>query len=456
MATQNLTIQAQYGSGYAWQAFTTTGSNNGDNNRFYIGGTSTRGRTRFKVTIPPDLVGVPNAIVIGMKCDEENCTPGKMRAYLSTNANVDSDVENWISAKAILQTSYWYTDQNFTSRAPSGTVSPAFIFCRFTYTFTKGGTYYIGVFPYSSDSSAQSDTDYSAVWFRGRNMQGYLTAYVGYPLPTYTVAYNANGGTGAPGNQTKTYGTNLTLSSTRPTRATTTSKFTITGNGNGGETKTVTATKTVTYSFAGWATSSGGSVVYQPGGTYSANAGVTLYAVWNSTVSYSNNTIAALEATTRADSSAGKYTITFNANGGSCPTEAKDAARTTSYTFLGWGASSDATSSLPSSTAYTSATTIYARWSSKTTVAVIILPTAERPGYKFRGWAQEPGAESGQTSIYRPTQDVILYAIWEADGLLHIFVASSWAAGIVWVYVGGNWRRGIPRIYDGSHWKIGG
>ena len=34
----------------------------------------------------------------------------------------------------------------------------------------------------------------------------------------YTISYNANGGSGAPGSQTKYYGTTLTLSSTRPER----------------------------------------------------------------------------------------------------------------------------------------------------------------------------------------------------------------------------------------------
>ena len=71
---------------------------------------------------------------------------------------------------------------------------------------------------------------------------------------TYTVSYNANGGSGAPASQTKTYGVNLTLSSTIPTRA--------------------------GYAFKGWATSSTGAVAYQAGGTYSANSAVTLYAVW--------------------------------------------------------------------------------------------------------------------------------------------------------------------------------
>lgn len=73
-------------------------------------------------------------------------------------------------------------------------------------------------------------------------------------LAAYTVTYYANGGTGAPASQTKTHGTALTLSSTIPTR-------------NG-------------YSFIGWGTSPDGSVYTQPYGTYSTDANLSLYALW--------------------------------------------------------------------------------------------------------------------------------------------------------------------------------
>ena len=69
------------------------------------------------------------------------------------------------------------------------------------------------------------------------------------------MSYDANGGTGAPSAQTKKYGTALTLSGTKPSR---------TG-----------------YTFLGWAASkTATSAQYQPGGSYTANAAVTLYAVW--------------------------------------------------------------------------------------------------------------------------------------------------------------------------------
>lgn len=95
-----------------------------------------------------------------------------------------------------------------------------------------------------------------------------ITLYAVWQKITYTVSYNANGGTGAPSNQTKTHGVNLTLSSTKPTRASYVDE-----NGS-----------TVSYTFKGWATSASSSTVsYKAGATYTANAGITLYAVWAAT-----------------------------------------------------------------------------------------------------------------------------------------------------------------------------
>lgn len=89
----------------------------------------------------------------------------------------------------------------------------------------------------------------------GGTYPGYTTLYARWVANRYTIVYNANGGSGAPGSQTKTHGTTLTLSSTVPTK---------TG-----------------YRFLGWSTSSSAtSATYQAGGSYTVNAGATLYAVW--------------------------------------------------------------------------------------------------------------------------------------------------------------------------------
>lgn len=77
----------------------------------------------------------------------------------------------------------------------------------------------------------------------------------------YTITYNANGGNGAPSNQIKKHGENITLSSVKPTK---------TG-----------------YTFTGWNTSSNGSgTSYSSGGIYSNNSNVTLYAQWQSVSNY--------------------------------------------------------------------------------------------------------------------------------------------------------------------------
>ena len=104
-----------------------------------------------------------------------------------------------------------------------------------TYTMGSITAYYTASRTYRSTTSAQSYT---------------------VPRPQHTVRYDANGGTGAPGNQTKTWGYVLTLSTQVPTR---------TG-----------------YTFLGWATSrTAATAQYQPGGSYGADADVTLYAVWS-------------------------------------------------------------------------------------------------------------------------------------------------------------------------------
>lgn len=81
------------------------------------------------------------------------------------------------------------------------------------------------------------------------------------PKESYSVIYNANGGTGAPQSQVKWHDESLTLRSGIPART--------------------------NYTFLGWSTSQAAtSVTYAPGETYSLNAAVTLYAVWQASGGY--------------------------------------------------------------------------------------------------------------------------------------------------------------------------
>lgn len=158
-----------------------------------------------------------------------------------------------------------------------------------------------------------------------------VTFNVNVPAWTsYTIKYNANGGTGVPGSQTKWKDQTLTLSTTKPTR---------TG-----------------YSFLGWSTSSTAtSATYSAGGSYTANAAATLYAVWK----------------------ANTYAVKYDANGGTgaptSQTKTYGVALTlsstkptrTNYTFKGWGTSSSSTTvTYASGASYTqnAAITLYAVW----------------------------------------------------------------------------------------------
>lgn len=104
-----------------------------------------------------------------------------------------------------------------------------------------------------------------------------ITLYAKWTINTWAVSYNANGGTGAPASQTKTYNQTLTLSSTRPTRS--------------------------GYTFLGWSTNAAGTgTAYAPGGSYTANAAATLYAVWVAVQVASLSAYRSNSAGTRSDS----------------------------------------------------------------------------------------------------------------------------------------------------------
>lgn len=228
-------------------------------------------------------------------------------------------------------------------------------------------------------------------------------------LASYDVTYSSNGGSGAPGAQTKWYDESLALSSTKPTR---------TG-----------------YIFKGWATSATGAVAYQPGASYTANKALTLYAVW--------------ELIT--------YQINYNANGGSGAPSAQtkkwgtdinlsDTEPTrTGYNFEEWNVSKngDEDSYLPGGL-YTdnSNVTLYAIWSEKEyTVSfdanggsnapepqtkmhfsdlVIPMQKPSRNKYNFIGWSKKKIDGEGTSAdidyvpggSYKTNANVTLYALW--------------------------------------------
>lgn len=223
---------------------------------------------------------------------------------------------------------------------------------------------------------------------------------------TYTVKYNANGGSNAPASQTKTKGKSLTLSRSTPTR---------TG-----------------YNFQGWTTQSySTTVIYNPGASYTYDRNITLYAVWKIKT----------------------YKITYNANGGSSQPSpqskthgkklvlSSSTPKRTGYTFKGWAIRSNSNVvKYEPGDYYTDDNDInlYAVWKIKTytvsynankgtgaptkqkkTYGVTLTLQTEKPtrdGYTFKGWAKKSKSDTVSYKAgakYTKNASITLYAVWE-------------------------------------------
>ena len=220
-----------------------------------------------------------------------------------------------------------------------------------SYTFTISGTKPTRT-GYTFLGWSLSSTATSASYQPGGSIKltASATLYAVWRINTYTVSYNANGGSGAPASQTKTYGVTLTLSSTTPTR---------TG-----------------YTFSAWNTAQNGSgTSYAPGGSYTANAAATLYAQWQ----------------------ANAYAVTFDAQGGSVTPAGKSVTYGQPY-----GA----------------------------------LPVPERPGYRFDGWftAAAGGTQVTAETVVAVTAAQTLYAHWTVQSIVRVMGADgALHAGVLYV-----------------------
>ena len=189
------------------------------------------------------------------------------------------------------------------------------------------------------------------------------------------------------------------------------------------------------YTFLGWAASASAESGFQ--GAYLPTGDVTLYALWapeTFTVSYDANggegapaaqtktydvpLILSSDEPTKSDVPAHPYTVTLDANGGTVDPDSLEATRTTSFIFDGWNTASNGSGqAYASDDSYTENTTVtlYAQWSEDITTSAVNLPTPTYAGHSFLGWAESINAESGDVGEYIPTDDVTLYAIWQAD-----------------------------------------
>lgn len=185
-------------------------------------------------------------------------------------------------------------------------------------------------------------------------------------LPTYTISYNANGGSGAPSSQTKMHGTNITLSSTVPTR-------------NG-------------YTFNSWNTSANGDgAKYNPSATYTANNTRTLYAIWNPIISFNGN---------GGSNVPSPVTKTFNQEA----TIPSNVPRKDGYVFVGWNNDpngSGSTTYQPSATVpadYNTTLTLYAIYAKITAPPTISTITVVR--CNSSGVASDMGTYAKVTAVW--------------------------------------------------------
>lgn len=245
---------------------------------------------------------------------------------------------------------------------------------------TYGGTYYFLGYAYPLDSSTKivkpcrigtSSSTSSAIGWYPESV---------FPYATYTIKYYANYSGGKnPDNQTKTWGTPLTL------------RGAMTRDG---------------YTFNGWATSSTGSVAYAAGASYTNNSTANLYAKWTAKT-------CAVTLNSQPATTAGTTSVTATYDSAMLPITVPTK---TGYTFGGYytGTGGSGTQYYTSSGASartwdkTADTTLYAKWTPITytvkydsnngtgTMSDVVhtydsekaltANSFTRAGYKFTGW----------------------------------------------------------------------
>ena len=236
------------------------------------------------------------------------------------------------------------------------------------------------------------------------NITLYAKWMVGAPsASTYTITFNANGG------------------SVSPTSAAT---------GTDGKLSALPTPTRDGYIFDGWYTSAGGGQQVTTATVFTEDT--TVYAHW-----------------TKKEDSGTTYTITFNANGGSVsPTSAATGAdgklsalptpTRDGYIFDGWYTSASGGQQVTTATVFTADATVYAQWMKKedpkpiytitfnanggsvspasatteTDGRLASLPTPTRDGYTFIGWYISASGGKQVTTATVFTANTTIYAAW--------------------------------------------
>ena len=232
---------------------------------------------------------------------------------------------------------------------------------------------------------------------------------------TYTISFDANGGSNAPSSETKTHGVTLTLPTTQPVRS--------------------------GYTFLGWNTSKNATTAtFRPGDSFEKDQNTTLYAIWGEkteptyTIHYDLNggsgtkpesvqrkvgesfILPSFEGIFKQQEKTKTYTITLNPNGGLVQNTKVQIYDTTRYTPFQWntdpaGKGANAKPGDVRTSVSEGEYTFYVIWSETTYAGQAELPTPTREGYNFIGWKNSNTGEI-VSSGYSPAGNDILVAQW--------------------------------------------
>lgn len=339
-------------------------------------------------------------------------------------------------------------------------------FTRTGYTFAGWNT--------KADGSGTNYTNGQSVSNLVSSSGGSITLYAKWTLNNYSITYNLNGGSNPSTGVTKSYNvTSSTITLPTPTRTGYTFGGWFTSSSLSGTAVTTIASGstgnkvyyakwnlvnyTISYNLAGGSLANANPSSYNvETATFSLNTPTKLgyaFAGWTGTgLSSATTSVSIAKGSTgnrsyTATWTSNKYTLTFNANGGSVSEATRTVAfgsaygtlptpKRTGYTFKGWFTSASGGTKVSSSTIMTSATgaTIYAQWtvnnytltfnanggsvseSSRSLAygtAYGTLPTPSRTGYTFKGWFT---ASSGGTQVTTTTtmgaSNTTVYAQW--------------------------------------------
>lgn len=288
-------------------------------------------------------------------------------------------------------------------------------------TFTKTGYSFAG---WTTNSDGSDDgygwTNWSGIWKYVNGQYGIsggkLVLYARWSANTYTIKYDANGGTGAPANQSFVYNSGAKISTTKPTK---------TG-----------------YTFVNWKY---GDITFDPGDAVPTGWGdFTLQAQWTVNSYYydvnPDSGIASFDISGAVNSGTGLtdyytqnpygqeititnvkaktgYTYTGYTLSGSL-TALSGSTNTTIKTKLGAGSGAIALNSKINSYTVTydkngGSSVSKASASVNYNSAIDLTPTASKSGYEFIGWNTNKNATTVLSSLKMGTSNVTLYAIYK-------------------------------------------